>query len=484
MNLIRAPQAWDLTTAAHSPGSPSWTLALISTIRTSPVASRWRSPSFLTKDAADLTGHGTAVAGIIAANTNTQGITGIAPGVRLYSLKVLDDDGTTTDFILEQALNRAFALNVDVVNLSFAGFGSSDIVRRAIADLTGTGAVVVAAAGDDGTPFQHFPAAYPGVVAVGATDAAGDPAWFSDHGAWLSVVAPGVGVTSTKLASGPVGSYGTFTGSSFAAAAVSGVAALRARTVTGVDGNRKGFDLLRTAQDRGAPGYDTSFGYGIIDALAALGGGQVASPAPTPASGDPDGTIDQATLIGPHTTSTISIPTDEDWFAVDVAAPGRLEVTVTPPAVVPGRTREMDPEIEIYDPQHQRVEFRDAETTGIPEVAAANAVAGRYYVRVANFHGSASAGSYAVDVADRRPVRVGDLRAARSLRQLVLPEVARRRHGRRRHRRWASRPPGRDRRLQRRDIQDPHSHPAARRHVRRAAGSRSRGPLGGGPAGG
>lgn len=193
-------------------------------------------------DYADVSGHGTHVAGLIGARG---ALTALAPGVVLKAYRVFPDaDGGATSYAILKALMMAALDRCDIVNLSLGGGTDDPIVAEAIVDARQNGMLVVAASGNDGATSVRFPAAYEGVVAVAAfgrrgtfppgstasgdirDEPAGDDAdefmaAFSNTGGLVDLIAPGVGVLSTLPGNG----YGVLSGTSMAAPIVAGVAA-------------------------------------------------------------------------------------------------------------------------------------------------------------------------------------------------------------------------------------------------------------------
>ena len=179
--------------------------------------------------------HGTHVAGIIAAADNEFGVVGVAPGAKLWNVKVLDQEGkgydeytaAGIDWVIEQ--QRAWGGRW-VINMSFGAAVQGKLEKLAIQRAHDAGIVLVAAAGNRGKDFLDFPGAYPGVMAIGAIGEDGRKADFSSYGFGMQLVAPGVLVQSTMIdgiqivgevalgaeineARGLIGSpYGTFTG--------------------------------------------------------------------------------------------------------------------------------------------------------------------------------------------------------------------------------------------------------------------------------
>ena len=219
-------------------------------------------------DPSDDNGHGTHVAGTIAAQKNGNGVVGVAPGVKLYAYKVLNASGSGywSDLIL--ALNQAVADGMQVVNMSMGGSSAPTALKTACDNAYAAGVLLVAAAGNGGGVI--YPAKYASVIAVSATDKSDKRAFFSSSGAEVELAAPGVNIKSTYLGGG----YATLSGTSMATPHVTGTAALvfasgRATTAGGVR-----TILQRTADDFGAAGRDKFYGYGLVDAQEAATGVQ------------------------------------------------------------------------------------------------------------------------------------------------------------------------------------------------------------------
>lgn len=230
-------------------------------------------------DAQDDQGHGTHIAGIIGATVNNSiGIAGIAPNARILPVKVLDSTGFGSYAQVAEGIIYATDMGARVINLGFGGTGSSELLQNAVDYAVAHGALVVAASGNGGTSTPYFPAAYPGVIAVSALGS--DLTWmpFSSFGDHISLSAPGAGIYSTTLGNG----YAGLSGSSMAAANVSGVAVLLAGEPQFANADSLRSALLGGALDLGAPGRDPYFGQGAVRALDALVYAGPILPTPTP----------------------------------------------------------------------------------------------------------------------------------------------------------------------------------------------------------
>jgi thermitase len=150
------------------------------------------------KTGEDNYGHGTHVAGIVAATAdNTVGVAGVCPGCTILDGKVLNDSGVGSSSSLANGINWAVSNGAKVINMSL-GVRASRTLETAVNNAWSKGVVLVAAAGNGSNQTKIYPGAYPNVIAVGATDNTDAKASFSTYGAsWVDVAAPGVNVYST-----------------------------------------------------------------------------------------------------------------------------------------------------------------------------------------------------------------------------------------------------------------------------------------------
>ena len=223
----------------------------------------------------DDNGHGSHVAGIIAALNNAIGTVGAAPLADLYAVKVLNRQGSGYLSDIIEGLDWAIANNIQVVNMSLGT--SSDILsfREAVQRVNAAGVVQVAAAGNSGGSVG-YPAAYPEVIAVSATDSGDALASFSSRGPEVDLAAPGVGIYSAYKGTG----YATLSGTSMAAPHVAGSVALVLSVPISVaydadfDGVWDPAEVQRKLQDRavdlGVSGFDNLYGWGLINAFNAV----------------------------------------------------------------------------------------------------------------------------------------------------------------------------------------------------------------------
>ncbi|MDQ4133856.1 MAG: S8 family serine peptidase [Actinomycetota bacterium] len=230
--------------------------------------------------------HGTHMAGSIAQTTgNGLGGAGVAPGAAIMPIRVLSPDGGGTNENIAAGLRFAADHGADVANLSLGSREPSPVVDEAVRYALGNGVTVISSVGEDSGPAATYPAAYPGVISVGAVRLDKTLAPYSSYGPRLDVVAPGGQRSSDQNGDGLEDGiiqqalqdqmnsfcFCFIEGTSSAAAHVSGAAALviasgRAETPTEVREV-----LMSTADDLGQPGRDDTYGAGLINAARAVG---------------------------------------------------------------------------------------------------------------------------------------------------------------------------------------------------------------------
>lgn len=210
--------------------------------------------------------HGTHVAGIIGAVTdNLIGVAGWAQ-VQLLAVRVLNDSGNGSLTNVALGIRWAVDHGARVINLSLGGDATTTPLNEACNYALSHGAILIAAAGNDGRANVTYPARLSTCVCVGATDELSGLASFSNYGPEQEVVAPGVTISSTA----PGNSYLVANGTSMSCPEVSGVAALVLSLNPTLTPNEVRAILAASAIDIGSPGKDNLFGYGMVNAARAL----------------------------------------------------------------------------------------------------------------------------------------------------------------------------------------------------------------------
>lgn len=218
----------------------------------------------------DVQGHGTHVAGTIAARENNTGVIGVAPKCKLLIAKVLGDDGTGSSNSVAAGVKWAASKGADIISMSLGSSVSAPGIHNAIKDVTAQGKFVITAAGNEGPRLDTvgYPGRYPETIAVGAIDRSKRVTRFSSRGNTVDICAPGDQILSTY----PPNNLAKLSGTSMATPFVSGVVALMLakKRKLGTDYpinnvNDLRAALKRTASDAGDPGYDHHYGFGIID---------------------------------------------------------------------------------------------------------------------------------------------------------------------------------------------------------------------------
>lgn len=215
----------------------------------------------------DDNGHGTHVAGIIAARTNNRnGIAGMSWNSKIMPIKAIGADGSGTAFDIAQGIEWAVDHGADVINLSVGNYTPSAVLQEACRYAYERNVVLVAASGNDATNQPGYPAAYPEVLGVSAVDHRKQRAEFSNYGSYVDVVAPGVDIASTFI----YGDYAALSGTSMACPHVAALAAL-IRSVKPQLSNVEVMELIRdSSMDLGEPGRDDFYGYGMINSAETL----------------------------------------------------------------------------------------------------------------------------------------------------------------------------------------------------------------------
>jgi hypothetical protein len=220
--------------------------------------------------------HGTGIAGAIVAHSR---LIGSAPSAKLLAIRAFGASSTgaqSSTYVILRSLDFAASHGAQIVNMSFAGPRDS-LIERGIATLAAKGIVMVAAAGNAGAKSPPlYPAANDNVIAVSATDAKDQLFSASNRGSYIALAAPGADI----FLPAPDQKYQMASGTSFAAAYVSGIAALMLERNPALKSDQLRAMLTMTARDLGSPGRDDSFGAGEADAYAAVEAAIAAAPGP------------------------------------------------------------------------------------------------------------------------------------------------------------------------------------------------------------
>ncbi|WP_327382971.1 MULTISPECIES: type VII secretion-associated serine protease mycosin [unclassified Streptomyces] len=244
----------------------------------------------------DTIGHGTKVAGLIAARPQQgTGFVGLAPESTIIPIRQNDGQGKGTAANLSQAIDHAVAKGAQVINISQdteAQLSVDSDLGKSVQKAVAANVVVVASAGNDGLSGQKrktYPAAFPGVLAVGSSDRNNERAGFSQPGDFIGVAAPGVDMVSTVPGFGQCIDNGT----SFSAPYVAGVAALLRAKHPDWSAQQVIWQIQNTAE-RAVNGRDDYVGWGVVDPVRALSHDQQAPKAPVPDPGPPPATAPEA----------------------------------------------------------------------------------------------------------------------------------------------------------------------------------------------
>ena len=263
---IKASQAWDTTT-----GSTPITVAIVDTgiLQSHPdlSANIVSGYDFVNGDSdpSDDHGHGTKVAGAVGSVINNGvGVAGIAWQVKLMPIKVLGSDGRGAHSTIAQGITYATDRGARVINLSLGGTSYSSTLKAAVDYAAAKGTLVFAAAGNSSGPVM-YPAAYDTAIAVSAIEKTDELASFSCYGPEIDLTAPGDYILTTTRSG-----YGHAAGTSLSCPIAAGVAALLWSANPTWSADQVLAHLKATADDLGEAGPDIYFGYGCVNAEAAL----------------------------------------------------------------------------------------------------------------------------------------------------------------------------------------------------------------------
>ncbi|HEU4326058.1 MAG TPA: S8 family serine peptidase [Roseiflexaceae bacterium] len=331
LGAVRAPEAWDLSTGE------AIIIALLDT-GVSPThldLKRKLLPGydFVNGDAdpRDDEGHGTHTAGVAAADTdNSIGIAGVCWGCMILPVKVLGNRGRGDDATIAQGIRYAVDQGARVIGMSLGGPEDTQVLRDAVRYAYERRVLIVAASGNGQMRGNapSYPAAYPEVLAVSATDERDEVAGFATTGPFIGLAAPGVNVWSTTWERTSGDSYGPASGTSDAAPHVVGAAALVLSLRPDLTSDQLAEVLKASADDIGLPGRDPQSGYGRLNIRSAL---ELAAQEDLLARSRIEGTLSGAPLEGATVSLNDGPPVAPDpagFYRFDLLPAGSYTVTV------------------------------------------------------------------------------------------------------------------------------------------------------------
>ncbi|RYD29822.1 MAG: hypothetical protein EOP87_17660 [Verrucomicrobiaceae bacterium] len=218
--------------------------------------------------AGDPNGHGTAVTSMILGNTPL--LPGVAPGSTVLAFQVADENGYSDSFRIAEGILAAMDAGAIIINISLGSTGDSALLRSVVAMAREAGVLIVAPTGNSGTNQVLMPAAYDGVIGVGAVDKAGQVLAFSNTGRGIDLVAPGYGLNAAWTGDGAAAVSGTSFSGPIVAGMIAGV-----MQQMGVSNVQAWDIILRNLDETGQPGYDEIAGNGTPNVPRALSSGTV-----------------------------------------------------------------------------------------------------------------------------------------------------------------------------------------------------------------
>ena len=272
---ISAPQAWSTTT-----GTASVLIAVIDSgvdpthpDLSSKLTAGWNFVAN-SSDTSDAVGHGTAVAGTVAAASNNNiGVTGVSWNSKIMPLVVVDANEFASYSNIATAIQYAVDNGASVINISIGGPSASSVLQTAVDYAWSHNVVIFASAMNNSSSAPNYPAACNHAMGVSATDATDSLASFSNYGNWITLSAPGSNILTTTVGGG----YGYWFGTSFASPIAAGVAALALAVNPSMTAPALVSLLEQNSDDLGTPGFDSSFGWGRVNAYKVVTAAQPAS---------------------------------------------------------------------------------------------------------------------------------------------------------------------------------------------------------------
>lgn len=260
--MINAERAWELETYGN--GVPIAVIDSGVNMHTEIAKNIVGGYNYIDKneDLSDEIGHGTHVAGIIVANHNNIGIAGVAPKARIYALKCFTQKASPTYLMLATAIKDAVdKYDCKIITMSLGTMVDNSLIYDAVQHAYSKGAIIIAAVGNDGTKDIYYPAGYDEVIGVGSVGMTKEKSYFSQVNSSVFVVASGEDVISLS----GTGGYTRKKGTSQAAPYVTAAAAIALSADESVTASKFKKLIMASCEDIGDVGYDTTFGWGLLD---------------------------------------------------------------------------------------------------------------------------------------------------------------------------------------------------------------------------
>jgi subtilisin family serine protease len=325
LSKLQMPNAWSVTE-----GNPGVTIALIDSgvdATHNDLASKlvpgW---NFLTgtSNTSDDQGHGTAVAGAIAAATNNGiGVSGVAWMNMIMPLVVVNSSLYAQYSDLANAITYAADHGARIIITTVNGTTASSTLQSAVDYAWSKGAVLFASPGNDSTSTPYYPAACNHAIAVSATDPNDNLASFSNYGNWIELSAPGVNILTTQMGGG----YWYCWGTSFSAPIAGAVGALVLSRQPSLSNSALVSLLETTSDDLGSPGFDQYFGYGRVNAykaVAAVSGGDTTPPSVSISSPMNGSTVSGTVNVAGTASDNVGVTSIQFYVDGQLAASGNV----------------------------------------------------------------------------------------------------------------------------------------------------------------
>lgn len=275
--------------------------------------------------------HGTHVAGIIAAEANNGiGGYGINPNAKILPIDVFNRGWGSSDYIVAEGILYAVNQGAQVINMSLGSYYPSKILEDAVNIALDAGITIVASAGNEGSSTSRYPAAFEGVISVGALNDQTKLASFSNYGPSVDIVAPGEAVYAPFFDVDKHSTFMELSGTSMSAPIVAGVASLLLSKHPNLTPLQVKYILQQTAKDIGTPGYNMEFGFGLVDPVAALQYDVKKLPKFNTASDDlVKGAIEPFIANNEGIAEGhIKLPSQINWYKIPVEAGQKVQLTL------------------------------------------------------------------------------------------------------------------------------------------------------------